>query len=127
MSRPTRPIALLLAIATLVLPPSRLLAADQPQPATDPTAAPTAESSAQPPAQPDPTRIDSWLDAGRALKEAQPELFGGAEGVLATRVLPGGQGADLGIAPGDVLIGYGDVPLDSAIPPPLPIHTTGHP
>ncbi len=64
--------------------------------------------------EPDQAQIDAWLAAGRALKAERPELFGEAKGVLATLVLPDGQGANAGIAPGDVIVAYGDTSLDSA-------------
>jgi hypothetical protein len=71
-----------------------------PAPAQAPSAAP---GQAVP--EPDPAQIDAWLAAGRALKTERPELFGGAQGVLATLILPDGQGAAAGIEPGDLLIG----------------------
>ncbi len=77
-------------------------------------AAAAAQASPQTPAEPDQAQIDAWLAAARALKAERPELFGGAEGVLAYLVLPDGQGATAGIEPGDVLIGYGDTRLNWA-------------
>jgi len=111
MRSPTR-----IALAWLLTPALALTVAA----AAEPTEAPTAPAHApaivpaQAAPEPDQARIDAWLAAGRALKAERPELFGGAEGVLAYLVLPDGQGAGAGIAPGDVLVAYGDSPLDSA-------------
>jgi len=77
----------------------------------EPAAAAAAQASPQAPAEPDPAQIDAWLAAARALKAERPELFGGAEGVLAYLVLPDGQGVAAGIEPGDVLVAYGETPL----------------
>ena len=63
---------------------------------------------------PGPAQVEAWLAAARALKQARPELFGEAEGVLATQVQPGGQGVAAGVEPGAVLIAYGNMALDSA-------------
>ncbi len=87
--------------------------AGDPAPPAGTAANPTATIPVAMPAEPDPAQVETWLAAARALKQAQPVLFDGAAGVLATLVLPGGQGAGAGIVPGDVLIGYGDTPLDS--------------
>jgi len=80
----------------------------------EPAAAAAAQASPQASAEAPQAQIDAWLAAARALKAERPELFGEADGVLATLVVPGGQGAGAGIAPGDVLIAYGDTALDSA-------------
>ncbi len=53
------------------------------------------------------------LDAARGLKNTRPELFGKSQGVLVIEVVPGSQGAAAGLAPGDILIGYGEAALDS--------------
>ncbi len=72
----------------------------------DASAEPRAEAAAE-----DPAAV--MLGVARALKEQQPALFGDAEGVLVTEVLPDTQGAAAGLVPDDVLIGYDEAPLSS--------------
>jgi len=45
--------------------------------------------------------------AATALKLTRPEVFGDAQGVLVTEVLPGSQGDAIGLKPGDILHRFG--------------------
>lgn len=95
--------ALLLALTAAGAIPLSAVGGEAPDPAP----------AAAGPAERDAVQIVASLTNARALKKAQPELFGGAEGVQVYLVAPDGQAAAAGIAPGDVLIGYRDTPLDS--------------
>ncbi len=102
-------LAPLLALALTLAAPvcaTATEATSPPQAADGPPAAQSAEPSVE--------QLAAWLATARALKAEQPALFDGAEGVLATLVLPDGQGVPAGIRPGDVLIRYGETPLDGA-------------
>jgi len=55
----------------------------------------------------------AWLAAARELKTRNPVLFGGANGVLVTEVMPDTQGSSVHLSPGDILTWYGDKPLNS--------------
>lgn len=106
------PILLSLTAVALGAEPERAAATDAPAvPVAAPVQAPKqAPASTQ---EPSAQQIAAWLAVGRGLKAERPDLFGGAAGVLATLVLPDGQGAAAGIKPGDVLVAYGETPLDS--------------
>lgn len=54
-----------------------------------------------------------FFEAAQGLRAKHPELFGEAKGVLVVGWGPFEQGAKAGITSGDVLIRYGDTPLDS--------------
>ncbi len=75
-------------------------------PPNDAVAEPTTASVKDNPA-------EHLMTAARALKQIRPELFGTAEGILVTLVVPDGQAAAAGLVPGDVLIGYSATPIDS--------------
>jgi len=45
--------------------------------------------------------------AATALKLTRPEVFGDAQGVLVTEVLPSSQGDAIGLKPGDILHRFG--------------------
>jgi CHAT domain-containing protein/tetratricopeptide (TPR) repeat protein len=105
---------LLPLLTALALGHAPLVGAEDATPSGQHDAPPVTEAPGAAPAEPDPAQVEAWLAAGRALKAERPELFGGAEGVLVTEVLPDGQGATAGITSGDVLIADGDTPLDSA-------------
>jgi len=48
------------------------------------------------------------------LKQAHPELFRGANGVVVAGIVPGSQGEKAGLQPGDILLSYDDVLLEDA-------------
>lgn len=97
------------AALLLALPLTTALA-DASEPATG-NASQSGSAALAPPPTPDPDA--GLLAAAHALKATRPELFGEADGVVVTEVLAGGQGAEAGLQPGDILLGYDATPLDS--------------
>jgi len=98
---PRRTLAPLILTLLLVLSLVPVGAWAQDEPPSAPATGPTEDA------------VAAMLLAARTLKQQRPNLFGRSEGVLAVEILPDGQGAAAGIQPGDVLIAYGDTPLDS--------------
>jgi len=55
----------------------------------------------------------AMLEQVSSFKQSHPELFGEAKGVLVTEVVPGSQGGKAGLKPGDILLIYDNISLNS--------------
>ena len=58
-------------------------------------------------------KTEALLKKVRQLREEQPELFSKAKGVLVVKIVPDSQGEKVGLQPGDILLTYSGIPLES--------------